>query len=471
MAFPTDIIRIVGHYVVETFADLELLFCTEWRQALTYPQAMALVRLSVPNLFECVPRAVLSGVRQLAMESCSDKSLTRLVNVAPKLQDIDLGLCLELTSTEALAQFQDLDTVRMQLCTSCSVFARGLTHLELKGCSPISGDLSDLHTLKLHGCVIGDITHMNQDLRSLDLRDTHWSFRSSPLGWTLSQLHQLTALRELKLSNCDIKNADAAGIAGMKDLHTLCINDCFSLNDFSFIKELPNLRVFSAPLDGFDWSLLQYLNLESLATRSNADQLHMIATQPNLRSLSIRWWSHLFNSPDISRILSALLSRLPLLHSLDVSNWSAVHDLPVHLGLRHLVVDNSFFLRDIELQTLVRSFPHLVSLSLSRARITDAGLALLNHTLQHLNISACQITNAGLRSLHQMTNLKSLDISECDFITDCDPMLIPPSVELLGLNNHGSMNYESWRSLRQRGVEVLDSKTLKARLAFGFISN
>jgi hypothetical protein len=464
MQLSADIIRIVGQYVVETYADLELLFCAGWRQDLTYPHAMSLVRLHIPhpeNLFECVPAAVLSGVHQLTMDSCSDKDLTRLLTVAPKLQDIDLGSCSELTSTEALAQFKQLQAVRMQLCTSCSNFARGLTQLKLNGCSPIRGDLSDLHTLKLHGCVIANITHMNQGLQSLDLRNTQWSFRASGAGWTLNQLHELTALRELKLSHCDtLKNANAAGIAGMKDLHTLCLIDCFSLDDFSFIKELANLRVFSAPLE-FDWALLQYLNLESLSLRSNADHLYMIATQTNLRSLSVRWWSHLFNSPDISRILSELISRLPLLHTLDVSNWSAVHDLPTHLNLRNLIVDNCQGLGNTELQTLMHSFPHLVLLSMSRTSITDAGLAMLHSSLQHLNISACQVTDSGLHSL--CTNLKSLDISDCNVT----PLLVPHSVTLLGLNKAASMDYATWLSLRQRGVQVVDSKTFKARLGFG----
>lgn len=65
MQFPVDIVRIVGQYVVEAYADLELLFCAGWKQALTYPQVMSLARLYVPhpdNLFDCVPKAVLSGV-------------------------------------------------------------------------------------------------------------------------------------------------------------------------------------------------------------------------------------------------------------------------------------------------------------------------------------------------------------------------------------------------------------------------
>lgn len=156
------------------------------------------------------------------------------------------------------------------------------------------------------------------------------------------------------------------------------------------------------------------------------------------------------------------MSRLPLLHTLNVSNWSTVHDLPTHLNLRNLIVDNCQGLGDAELQTLVLSFPYLETLSMSRTPITDAGLGMLKPLL-HLNISACQVTDLGLLSLHKMTNLKSLDISDCNLT----PLLVPHSVKVLGLNKHGSMDYASWLSLKQRGVDVLDSKTFKARFGFG----
>jgi hypothetical protein len=462
---PVEVIRIIGQYAVTSLEDWESLSGAGWRDALTYPRALSLVRLHVPHLpsmFQSVPNSVLSGVRELAVDDCGD--LSRLVAATPKLHTIDLGSCDGLRSTEALDQLKELRAVSMQLCTACSPFSGQLEHLDLKGCSPIGGDLSDLRSLKLRGCVIHNITHMNQALLSLDLHSTRWSFcKPSSLGgdgWTLRQLHELTSLQVLKLTNCDTLR-NASGIAGMKDLHTLCLIDCVSVNDFSFLKELPRLRALGAPLS-FDWSMLQYLNLESFEVRSNAENLHRLSSQTELKSLSVRWWSQ-FWSPDPSLELFDVLQCLPDLHTLDLSQWKTIHDLPLCPSVRRLVVDHCLCLRDEQLQTLVQSFPHLELLSMARTGITDKGLGMLNPLLQHLNIRNTAVTDKGLRSLHKMGNLLSLNIVDCRLT----PGLIPSSVKLLGLHDPGAMDFESWSSLRHRGVQVVSSKTFIARIGVG----
>lgn len=475
MQFPDDVIRVIGQYAVGSFEEWELLSQAGWRQALTYRHAMSLAPLHMPHpqdVFQSVPSVVLRGVQVLTLGSCSDNDLERLVAEAPLLQDLDLGSCPGLVGTEALTKFSQLHTVRMKMCVSCSCFEAGLERLELSGCSMIGGDLSTLHTLKLHGCVISNITHMNQALQSLDLRNTRWRFRGTPPhqgvpfeGWTLDQLHELTALRELRLSHCEgLRNTNAEGIAAMKNLHTLCLTGCFNLHDFAFMKHLPNLRTFSAPLE-FDWALLQYLNLESVALRSTGAHLYTLATQPNLRFLSVRWWSHLIRAPDVSSIMSAVLSRLPLLHTLDVSNWSTLYDMPVCVNLRRLIVNDCQALGDAQLQTLAHSFPNLELLSMSHTAVTDAGLGMLDpllNSLQHLDISACSVTDAGLGFLNHMQRLKSLNVADCQVT----PLLVPASVQLLGLHNPGSMSFESWGSLRRRGVEVVAGKAFQTRLGF-----
>lgn len=469
MQFPDDVIRVIGQYAVGSFEEWELLSQAGWRQALTYRHAMSLVPLHMPrpqDVFQSVPSVVLRGVQVLTLGSCSDNDLERLVVEAPLLQDLDLGSCPDLVGTEALTKFSQLHTVRMKMCVSCSCFEAGLERLELSGCSMIGGDLSTLHTLKLHGCVISNITHMNQALQSLDLRNTRWRFRGTTFeGWTLDQLHELTALRELRLSHCEgLRNANAGGIASMRDLHTLCLTGCFNLHDFAFMKHLPNLRTFSAPLE-FDWALLQHLNLESVALRSNGERLHMLATQPNLKFLSVRWWSHLIRPLDVSKSMSAVLSRLPLLHTLDASNWSTLQDMPVCANLRRLIVNDCQALGDAQLQTLANSFPNLELLSMSCTAVTDAGLGMLDpllNSLQHLDISACSVTDTGLCFLNHMRRLQSLNIADCQVT----PLLVPASVQLLGLNQHGSMNYESWISLKRRGVEVVGGKAFQTRLGF-----
>jgi len=472
--WPVDVIRVIGQYAVASFDDWELLCQAGLRQALSYRQALSLVPVHMPHVqdvLQSMPNVVLGGVHTLTLGSCVDPDLARLVVATPMLQELNLGSCARLTNTEALVQLHQLHTLRMQLCVSCSQFQAGLEHLELSGCSMIGGDLSTVHTLKLHGCVISNITHMNQNLQSLDLRNTRWRFRGTPQlgspfeGWTLDHLHQLTQLRELRLSHCEgLKNSNVDGIAGMQDLHTLCLTGCFNLHDFAFMKQLPNLRTFSAPLE-FHWALLQHLNLESLALRSNGERLYMLATQPNLRVLSVRWWSHLIRAPDVSRIMSVILSHLPVLHTLDVSNWSTLQDMPVCTNLRRLIVNDCHALGDAQLQTLANSFPNLELLSMSRTAVTDAGLGMLDpllNSLQHLDISACSVTDAGLCFLNHMHRLESLNVADCQVT----PLLVPASVRLLGLNKPGSMSYDCWNTLRRRGVEVVGGKAFQTKLGF-----
>lgn len=70
---------------------------------------------------------------------------------------------------------------------------------------------------------------------------------------------------------------------------------------------------------------------------------------------------------------------------------------------------------------LLKSFPELESLHLSRITITDGGLkelASLSRLTQLDVYNAGQITNTGLKDLGKLENLERLNLRECKEITD-----------------------------------------------------
>jgi hypothetical protein len=480
MELPLDVLVIVGQYAVTNLVDLRTLTCAGLREALSHPRALAYVQLGhtrPEDLFElkCLTAKQLSGVRRLKFEFSGDGvDLRRLVQALPALRELDLGRTF-LSTTDFLAGWPHLRTLRLTNCSTCSPFVGSLRSLDMLNCGPVAGDLGGLQTLKLHGCFITGITRMSPTLRSLDLRNAQWESvgAGASVGWTLDRLYELSSLRELRLFHCNsLQNDNAAGIRGMKGLHTLSLIECFNLSDFSFLQALPNLRSLTAPCN-FDFSVLSYLDLESLTfpyvsmhTDNLAFNLSLIGSQTNLKLLSVGlgWHSSTHDTFDPSPVLYELLPKLPLLHTLDVPNWTTLQFLPVCPSVKQLMVDNCEGILDNELFMLGVSFPNLEALSVSRTGITDVGLAVLHSNLphlKHLDISRCAVSEEGVKGLRRIAGLKSLDISECGVM----PLLVPETVKLLGMNNFGVLDRASWSALQARGVELVDSRTFRAKLA------
>jgi hypothetical protein len=466
MDFPSVVWRLVGQYAVASLADLSLLFHTRLRHALDHPLALAHVSLEFRTFQEAVEilsKNVLSGVRQLTLESTCNQDLARLATLAPNLRHLDLGRCDNLRHTAALTCLHRLRTLQVRKCHACAKFFEGLQELSMYECSPIEGDLGTLQKLKLHACVVNHITRMNPNLTSLDLHSTSWVDQMDKMtvwgyegGWTPDRLHELKMLQELKLSHCEfVTDEFASSIGHLKNLHTLAIDGCFNLTNFNFIAELPALQNLDLT-DVFDWTLFQRASLRTL-TAPCRDLAHLSALkhQTALRTLRLRWHYHWGAAPDISVPLSEVLLCLPHLHTLDLSYW-VIQSLPACESVRCLVVD-SCRIKD----PLVASFPNLHALSMAFAGVTNASLSLLPPTLRLLRIRGCAVTDEGLRHLDKLPQLRSLDISGCNNAH----VVLPKTVKLVALGNNPFLDQsEHLALLRRRRVKLVNTAQFQTHM-------
>ena len=129
-----------------------------------------------------------------------------------------------------------------------------------------------------------------------------------------------------------------------------------------------------------------------------------------------------------------------------ILNWLISRDIRVISW--DLNVDNT------KLMTIANGLPQLQSLNISACDITDAGIRALANglpQLQSLNISACGITDEGIKALATgCTQLRSLIIINCDKITDAGIRALVTGCPLLQ-----SLDISWCRNITDAGIRAL----------------
>jgi hypothetical protein len=450
---PLEICRLVGYYAAESLPEFKTL--VDAGVVDSHPLALCYLQHDFFNMVGAqafIEPALFTGVRRLKLMHTSNEGLASLVQLAPRVEELDLGRCvhLDLAYTKLITEFSWLRLLRMMDCTTLDQVG-GVRHLNLIRCSPVGGDLRSLRTLKLHHCIMAEDVQLSPKLRSFHVNGYFNAFKR---GWSL---HHMPSLQELNLTMClNITDDQVSGISGMKNLHTLTLLECELLSNFAFLTNLSKLRVLTVSKN-FDWRMLAHLKLDCFtAIRCDVSNLHWLASQPALRIVRL----HGYSNQDPAVVLGDLLPKWPHLHTLDLSHWShflSTYGLAIFPSVKHLTVDHCTWINNHELHILACSFPSLESLSAKRTRIGDDGLGILQFwklglELRELSLSGCFVTDRGLLHLQSFPHLTRLDLSECN-IARVDKL--PPSIAELDVTRCHKLEMDSVWTLKARHVKII----------------
>lgn len=461
MNLPLEVCRIVGHYAASSVAEFKTLVSAGVVDP--HPLALSCLQLDFQDMvaaLDCIVAGLFAGVRRLKLCHTSNEDLASLVRLAPRVEELDLGRCINLNfwHTKLLSDLTGLRLLRMIDCQNLGAQLSGVHDLDLVRCSTVGGDLRGLRRLKLHHCVLADDVQLSPKLRSLHVNGY---LKADRPGWSL---RGMPALRELNLTMCrSVTNEHASHIKCMQELHTLTLLECELLSDFAFVVNLPKLRVLTVSRN-FDWRTLAHLKLECFTAvgcgASGMSGLHRLAAHSELRVLRVH--GH-YSDEDPSQALCDLLPCWPKLHTLDLSHWSHFlakprrGELGIHPSVQRLIIDHCTWVHTHELHILACSFPNLEAFSAKRTRIGDECLSELRHRKlglkwRELCLGGCFVTDQGLSHLHSFPTLTRLDVSECD-ITRVDKL--PLSITELDVTRCHKLNHDALRPLRARGVNII----------------
>ena len=458
MALPLEIRRIVAHYATGSVAEFKALVSAGVVD--NHPLALSCLRLDFSNMVAavgCIDAHLFAGVRRLKLSHTTNEDLASLVRLAPRVEALDLGRCINLNfwHTKLLSDLAGLRTLRMIDCQNLGAQLNRVRDLDLIRCSNVGGDLRSLRRLKLHHCVLSDV-QFSSKLRYFHLNGY---LKVDRPGWSLCGMR---ALCELHLTMCrSVTNEHASHIKHMQDLHTLTLLECEGLSDFAFLANLPKLRVLTVS-SNFDWEMLLHLRLECFTAIGcgafGVSGLHRLAAHSELRVLRVHGR---YSDEDPAQALCDLLQCWPKLHTLDLSHWSHFLAKPrraglgLHPSVQRLTIDYCTWVHTHELLILAYSFPNLEALSAKRTRIGDECLSEvceLGLKWRELCISGCVVTDQGLSHLQGLPNLTRLGLSECD-IRRAD--LLPLSITELDVTRCTKLDPHSLQTLRARQVNIV----------------
>jgi Leucine-rich repeat (LRR) protein len=467
MNFPVVISRLVGYYAVTSIYDLELLLCSGFLKP--HDQALQYTSLQFQHLAQAlraISQPMFGGLRTIKLEEATDdESLKHLTEIAPNLEELDLGQCKGVMHTYILGGLRKLRKLRMSYCSSYRGFLTDtLRELELTHCATLHGDVGCLAHLTAERNV-GRLTHLTLDSCTIDqsfkLNDTltHLVLRANcftNFEWDPDTLDGLTNLKSLEITESSIDNIQALAITTMTRLETLTLKRCPFLTDYRFLEGLHLLRSLHVETS-FDWSMLKHLKLHLFSVREyhNSDLRHLV-TQPDLRCLRLDQ----ARSPcgDTAEVLSTLIAGWTHLRTLDLfycTHLLTTHGFPVCPTVTCLKIDFCKLIDDSKLQALMRSFPNLEILSANFTQVSDSGLACLHGRFRELNFRGCNLTSAALVYFKPMRELTSLDIA---YTKVQKVNALPKSLQVIDVTGCNLVCTTSTRKLlRYRRTKVIQS--------------
>jgi len=437
MNLPRDVWRLVGYYAVSTLIDLETLV----RSGVLVPHPKALVYatitcVDVHQAVRAMGASMLGHVRKLKLcETLSDACLRCLADCAPRLEELDLGMCR--AHTQHIGRFHQLRKLTMTQCPK-----------KLEPFVELLGEPLGEPFVEPVGEPVGEL--IQHPLRHLTLNGNRVG--SEP-DWCV-KLECLTKLKSLSITRVhDFDNSRARAIGNMTGLKRLSIKGCPRLNNYSFLQGLHSLRSLQVEMS-FDWSMLKHLRLHVFAAMEFLIRdLDHLSTQRGLQSL--RLCTPLW---DPGPKLSTLIADWPDLHTLDLgscTHLSATRGLPVCPSVKCLKIDFCKLIDDDRLRALMFSFPNVQILSANFTRVSDAGVACVHKGVRGLSLRGCQITDAVLPLLRPMLFLTALDVaySALRYVT-----VLPASLRTIDVTGCADSCIVSTHQLLRGGrVNILNS--------------
>jgi hypothetical protein len=327
--------------------------------------------------------------------------------------------------------------------------------------------LSSLEVLTVHEPSFKRVSHKTirslSKLTSLRKLFLQWPSRvryniSHPAG--ISPLSALTSLRELRLMNLCVTNADLETLSSLHFLEMLMVTEARDHRDL-LTYDMGGMDVLSR-LTSLKKLVLQW---PILAEGIFADAgLHALSALTSLVTLELL---------EIKGVTDAGLQSLSALVSLQflfvfgrhLCTDTGIEALSTLTSLRVLLLSGCPNVTDAGLLSL-RSLVVLEKLTISSPQFTDAGMEAFKSLtrLESLDLSGCAlITNTGIKNLYVLNRLEKLDLWGCIRVGDesirelCKlPKLLELHVEETGLTEECSR--QLFRSLPEdSNLKIIDS--------------
>jgi hypothetical protein len=422
--------------------------------------------------------AQVAGLRKARFSSAGS---LRMIKIAPALRELDLSFCKTLTneSLKALTSLRRLDTLVLKGCSklsdlrylsqvpslktlsisSCiSVFALpdcDLVSLEMNGCMGVRHwdplrNMDNLHTLSMSGCRVIDDT---LEFLPSNLRNLNVAFCRDLTDFALFHIARSRMLSVLNLTGCT-KITTLEPLQKLDFMQDIRLVFCYTLQNVDALKNMSRLRVVHAPHADLSCEALRRgmvgLDMLDELDLSNSRTTHVgfDTPLPSLRKLEMRSCPLLYDLGAIRQVKA--------LHSLDLSGCSMLGDQNLE-SLQHLFCLRELFLNGCVNTTnqglqAVGQITTLRRLSLfGCSLVTDLSLLADLKELHHLDLQGCtQVGDDSVHALSKLCKMRSLNLSRCN-LTDAGLFAVKSMPDL------HSLNLDACKKLTDVGLHALSS--------------